>query len=314
MAGFFQTVKVGPVQSSRVPGAHPVILQASGNFTINADGSATPAEISLSSETGMRNLTGKPLEIDELRFGYNLVGLLPTPSLGTMPLVEIRIAGTLATNGFVSINGLSWTDDVAAFDETFYALKLSRRVILDPGEIIAIRVRFPSISLTTRSGPAIFMAAARGIPVAEGGPAYMPWITAYPAISRTAVGVYEEESSPAVFRNDLGVPLHLDRFVGWYWSTPGANADLAWLVNAIQVGADLYRVRIVDQDGTQLIRDRTPFAIAFDSTRRYWKLGGVLPPKGFFRVTLDSDLSAPAVGIANVPTPIIGMIGYRQVR
>ena len=313
MAGFFQTVKAGQPKSSRVPGAHPVVLQATGNFTINADGSATPAEISLSSEIGMCNLTGKPLEIDELRFGFNQFGGQPLEGWGTPPLVEIRIAGTLITNGFVSINGLAWTDDVAAFDQTFYTLPLVRPVILDPGEIIAVRVHFPATALGVPTGAAIFMAAARGVPVAEGGPAYMPWITAYPAIVRTAVGVYEEESSPAVFRNDLGVPLHLDRFVGWYWNVPGGQ-ELALAANGVQVGADLYRVRIVDQDGTQLVRDRTPFAVAFDLTRRYWKLGGVLPPKGFFRVTLDSDLSAPAVGIANVPTPIISMIGYRQVR
>ena len=151
------------------------------------------------------------------------------------------------------------------------------------------------------------------------GPRQVPWAAGYVSkafdmLSNTADS---DTSTEQDLLNPHSVPLELQYLTGWV----GVASDDAAYPNADFLAAEVYydalRVRLSDSDGHELIRDPTPFRLAFGAPYHEWSVRGLLPPGGHMIATVDrvvTDLTYSYSQTYLQAQAHIGLVGTREVR
>jgi hypothetical protein len=266
-----------------------------------------PNSIRAPEERALQNWTKGMLRVAELR-----IHVAPNASPNAAPTTEfaltsiqLRVGNNPITEGFVPLPAIVEPIDLSAYADTEdpYLIRFTRPVLLAPGERIMVQV------MHTNAAATYFRLTAICEPFTEPGRGVLPWLTFYRTPYRAdGGGDFEDASTEADLVNPFDVPLAVDRLVGavMYNDQRVANAGL----KSNSLIYDAIRVRADDQSGTQMVRDPTPFAVLFERNRRAWIVNSTLPPKGFYRFTVESKLSTQLIGGLNVQS-FIGMIGYR---
>ena len=281
---------------------------------------------------GLQNRTDKRLRIDEIRFQIvraDRVGvgrLTPTADGAFTSRIQLRIGNTPITADLVPVPSMTWPIDHFIEDangltgftsvQQGYYLRFSKPVHIEPGEAIMVRW----LHTATTAQRLTVTAICREANPAD-GQGFIPWITKWiPTVHTDGTGNFIDESTPADLVNPFDDTILVERLIGrlWWGSMASGNLREIGKENPPAIDQqpilpfDTFRVKAEDHEGTQIVRDATPFGVVFEFIRKSWAVNATLAPKGFYRVTLEARLATQVVdGTPQPITPFIGMLGYR---
>lgn len=282
---------------------------------------------------GLQNRTDHTLRIDELRFQIGRAtqtdGAATRDGAFTSE-VQLRIGNEPVTADFVPLQAVTWPIDFryempsfTAFptdvETTGHVIRLQKPVHLDPGEAISVQWRHAA---TTAQRFMLTVPCRESNP--HDGKGFTPWLADWKPPARTdGTGNFIDESTEADLVNPFDDHMMIERLIGRLWWGTLASGTLLEIGRQQggsvdeqpQLPFDAIRVKMEDHESTQIVRDATPFGVIFEFIRKSWMINANLPPKGFFRVSLESLLATQVVsGTARPIQAFVGMLGYRAVR
>lgn len=284
----------------------PVVLEATiPSIAANTIGSPLDAR-------SLQNKTSKLLRIEEIRFPK-----ADTSDRFSMS-AQLRIGNEPVTNGFVPIAAMTWQiadiDALTSQNVPARHLFFSKPVLLAPGQTLNVQVRH---SAGAQSQEVVAICT----PVDFARPSFMPWITHFQPTPRVdGGGNFDESSTESDLVNPFDQEMIVERLIGRLFYENGTNPGRPLEVDAFtspagQLGLafDGVRVIIEDHEASEIVRDATPFGVVFEFSRKTWIVNAKIRPKGFYRVTVQSNL-AVAFADNGIVYELIGMLGYREVR
>lgn len=279
-------------------------------------------------ERALQNRTDSTVRVKEIRF--RIEPLSVTMNNPGDIAVQIRIGNTPITEGFVQLVAMVWPADASAgredgltpvADKLPFLLRLSRPVLLAPGERIMVQAQHLDLGMTSPTAAVATLISVTAIcePVTRGTKGFTPWLAAYRTpIHLDGSGVYEDSSTEADLVNPFDDSMFIERIIGRVIVGDYANGEHIAFggSNDRNLLFDAIRLRMDDHQSGQIIRDATPIGVALEFVTRSWVVNSMIAAKGFYRVTVQSKLS-PAV-LTNIFGPkiytAIGMLGYREAR
>lgn len=297
----------------------------------------------------LQNKTSRPIRIDEIRVrvewqtwlgvtGATISSQFAAYASGSM---QLRIGNTPITGGvggFVALPAVTWPKvDGGAENGTVYSnvsgdfagwyIRFSKPVFLSPRQFISAQFVYTNIGPPPTPHPPdlgappdfVITVIGREVDDAHGG--YTPWLGSWrPPMHTDGTGNFIDISTSADLVNAFADDMFVERLIGrvlynpssTVFASPPMPEEFGGIVG-VNASTDQIRVRIEDHHATQIVRDAAPFKHVFDFVQRSWVVNSTLPSKGFYKVTVESNLAA-AASAAYTLQPYVGMLGYRKVR
>lgn len=144
----------------------------------------------------------------------------------------------------------------------------------------------------------------------------LPYVASYISSTFTGNEAGEAASVETDLVNPFQDPLILQRFIGRLQIFDAETLEAAEANLAERVGHRLLYVKMRDMNGRDLIRNYTPFRMAFDSLTRSWEMehGEQMDPESFYSVLLRKDAATFNPYTENyLIQAFISMVGWRNV-
>lgn len=267
----------------------------------------------------LRNPTNELVLIDEIRITLNRwdttsAGLIAPPA-GTTALlfipgsmgIELRLGNVFLTRGFVPYALIGNRLGNARLMPT-QSWRLPQPLCLAPGAEISARFQsttseapygldFTGVANVTLVGRVIedCTSLPPTIPV--------PYITWYQGpINAGGTVAFSDESNTTDLANPFDVPLQVQRLTG---SILDPNVEYK-----ARTTHELITLQMVDHLAVPTIRNAVEWGAVF-GTDRSWAMRSMLPPKGYFLATVNSNIADQS---GSAFRAVIGLIGTREVR
>lgn len=222
-------------------------------------------------------------------------------SLGRVPLTSDFIP--IPMFGKVLNSFGTWSIDGA------YTWKLPRPLYIPGGEFVVSTVFNDPMDLTAQPVPQririTYVGRSLGSDDRPPGKIDVPWVAMFAGPTHPMGADFAEESKETDLYNPFNEPLKVQRFIGRM--TIPAGEFIQPEVNRL-----FTLVRMTDSQGRFVVKDPTPFAHLFFINEMSWNVNAVLPPKGFYIVSLNQNYSSVDSMIEPVK-PFISIIGHREV-
>lgn len=136
----------------------------------------------------------------------------------------------------------------------------------------------------------------------------VPWVCEYttPGIDGgTDNQIFTSKATD--LRNPFEDPVRIRRFVGRI-SSSALSANNAGLLRFQYLTAAMY-----DHQRRIVVRDRTPFGTLFNVNDSTWQASAVLPPRGYYNVVLNANLSPLSSSLSPLIYAMVSMVGEHEV-
>jgi hypothetical protein len=300
----------------------PVILKGFASL-LSADGSWDGQTAGLKDPSRIRAPNNTPMWVDEIRFlGSNFDG----KTMGGVLHVQMRLGGFSLTKGFVPIWCLGKLLNPLEQRGSFqgYTWRLPKPLLVPPGKPLEITFAAVNPAVTRYdAGNNSTMdlhigVVGRLLPAMYWVPQKIdiPWVAHWQSAVKTTGGagdVYVQSSTPTDLVNPFEEPVFVHGFLGRmifrfsadFAEVGGSDGDGG------EISSNFTTVRMASSYGTIIVRDPTPFSHLFSNTDRQWRVSAVLPPKGFYTVTLAQNYATVTAGSDAYAQ--ISVVGHRQV-
>jgi len=240
---------------------------------------------------------------------------------------ELKINDIPITRNFVPMSAFgkshTYEDNRTSPTTMVFNWKLKKPLYLRSGEVLTVSIQNASIDFDTAISEMIEVTyIGRGImnkdyenAIIDGQvKTYRPWVTAFIGVRRElGTSDFTDRSTETDLKNPFDVPMLVEHFVG-RMSIDGMDPNYQGGTSGI--GSDAYLgytfCRMWDSASKIIVRDPTPFGHLFHMSNKIWTVNSILPPKGFYIIDLDEQVSV--VDDADFMTPIVSMVGYREVQ
>lgn len=298
-------------------GALPVHLTAEATIAYGAQGQGP-------NTTALKNPDDLPMIIHEVKFGMRcdeaqIIGaaLSASLSLGEVPLT----AGFVPLWNFARRNdGIPQTEDYQTITFVEMSWKLPRPLYVPAGAII--KPLFSHNGLTKEAIVARVSYSGQSIP--RGAPlpeiVSVPYVMAYQAKPFAIAQADSDESTELDIANPFGVPLHIQRMIGWqsfYNGEDGEYFDQSDGDGYPYVGGRSVELRVADSRGVPIIRDFAQWQNIFSNYTYAWELeGAVMEPRDFYKLFFKKTAPPHAddMSVTDVYTQsYVSVIGWRDM-
>lgn len=290
----------------------PIVLH--GSIAVLSAGQ----QLALANDGGLKHVADVPIEVSEIRFAF-------TPSRATTVFnmglfVDLGIGGYPITDGMVSLPLIcppkDSQDEVGPDSVVRHTLKLDEPMLVLPNE--TLRCSFWNNGAAVGADTLGVSAQMVGRRLPPGAPRpkrrVLPWFSDYVGAQQFGAVTIATQSNDVDLRNPTDQPLFVDKILArlGYNSSGAAAAAGADLYSNAKTASDLtlamsgVTVRMADSFGNPVIRDKTPFAMAFPWQERSWRVRTWMPPRGYFIAYIEGSNTSGTV------QPFIGLAG-RQV-
>jgi hypothetical protein len=290
----------------------------------------------------LRNPTGGPMKINQMKFSYNLVeaGLTGLASTGGLLGVQIDVNGKKITSGYIPIwlfgnttnlvneqtHGVIGATTVNDYAE--YCFNLPRPLYIGPDD--QVNCEFQHFGQVKTAVNARFSMSGQVVTKTETS-RYLPYAACYMGkVFQTPFTVNDSDnSSETDLCNSTDDVVYIQRltgridefFAGTSMHHEGLNVVNAGLTLGIggtdDFGCNLLRVTMFTGHGEPIVPYPTIFRNVFCGVTRAWELDGVpLKPGDYYLVNLASTVSGPNYTPTSTQCqcqPMVGMIGWRKV-
>ncbi len=291
----------------------PIHLSAKVVLDSGSSGAASVASL--------KNPMGQDMEITEIKFevsGDITSGV--NPIFGGTIACELVMGDYKLTNGAIPIWCFGRAENLAAeamFDTQTgfifqsYAWRLPRPLFVAAGGAVVptfTHTAFVKQKLNVRIGYSARTVTARPKKL------YLPWVAKYASKAFNPISAADVDSSSQLdLVNPNPEPLHLQRFVGRTMQTDDNGRSIDDPV--FPAFSDEYlNLRMTDSYGRPIIKNYTPFRVAFSALTRTWEMdnGTVLDPESYYLVNLKKDAMVVAVE-GSFGQAFVSMVGWREL-
>ncbi len=307
-----QPVLKNPIYTDKSP-ATPVHLSGSVVMPSGSNGTVPPA--------ALKNPMGADMEILEIKFELSAAvvgGAFPV--MGGTIWCELVMGSYKLTNGAIPVwnfgrvenfGGESKADSTDLIGFESYSWRLPRPLFVPAGAVVTpnfTHTGFFKQTINARIGYSARTVTKKPKQIC------MPWVAKYASTvfnPISAAGV--DTSSELDLVNPNPEVLHLQRFVGRtaQISSEGITSDDP---TQPAFGSQYLNLRMTDSYGRPIIRNYTPFRMAFGSLTRSWEMdnGAELDPESYYLVNLRKDaMTVATAGAAG--QAFISMVGWREL-
>ncbi len=267
------------------------------------------ARLGVSTPGDLENPFKGPMLLDEIRIRvtWPATGNNPGVALATLLQGNFKLGTTPLTKGDVPIDLLGTVinegRDAAMFGNTtgeprsYYQWRLPKPLFIGQNESVMPEFYLPLETNTPAGGLAgvEVMYACRPLPPGTlPTRIFMPWVAAYRTLA-AATSTGKDLVNP--WRENLVVQRFMGRTPSAY-SSPGDAASGNFLVPGQASGVSVMRMH--SSSGHQIVRTKMPFGSVFNVNDRSWPVGSILPPRGYYIISVDGSCA-------------ISMVGYREI-
>lgn len=280
---------------------------------------AAGQQIALANDGGLKHVAEVPIEVTEIRFGFTSSrGAAAIQNMGLF--VDMALAGYSLTDGMVSLPLIcppkDSADEIGPDGVVRHTLKLDEPMLVLPTE--TLRTVFWNNGALTGADTIAVTAQMVGRRLPQDSPRpkrrVLPWFADYTGAQQFGAVTIATQSNDVDLRNPSDQPLFVDRILGRLGFNSGvvsaaAGVDLysnAKTASDLTLAMSSVTIRMADSQGNPVIRDKTPFAMAFPWQERSWRVRTWLPPRGYFIAYIEGSNASGTV------QPFVGLSG-RQV-
>ncbi len=285
----------------------------------------------------LSNLTGKPVEIHELRFsvsathaGAHGASSLQRLHLGSIVEVKIDLDGKPITNGFVpvwllgrvdnywseQITGQPWVGNTATLAQAYSTWRLAVPLPLRPGAVVSATVRHRGAV----PDPVTVDVSLAGKQVAalRAGPRRIPYAAAFLAAPLGWDVAGSEESPEHALWNSTLTPLRVERLTGRIALLAATKTGYAssddWVADFFST---LLSLRLNTSTGAGIVRNPLPFGAVFSPAGGHTlEVPFIMRPGEYLIARLDKRARRGSVPASLNGTysiqPQIGLVGWRE--
>jgi hypothetical protein len=311
----------------------PVPLHLTATATLQAETAAGVNAIAL------KNPTGRPMEILEIKFGVRDTGdqqtsisTSTTSILGGLIACRLDMGSLSLTNGYIPIWSfgkatnlkeeaqLDTVVSASPITEAYaeYTWKLAHPIYVPPGA--AVVPSFFHRGLLKDTMVARISYSARSLPP---GPApkklWLPYVSCYTTKAFTVGAAIDSDTSQETdLVNPHPQPLYLQRFTGRCMIIQQSGGYLAGETGVFDTIANQsLLLKMIDSAGRPVIKDYVVFRQAFSGVTRSWEmdLGHIMDPTSHYNVQVQSNIPTGAGGAfaGLLAQGFVGCVGFRQI-
>lgn len=256
------------------------------------------------SQHALRNPTGEPFKIHEIRFSLKSDADFLT---GATFACKLDLGTVAVTNGFIPVwnfgRVISRDQDVGLQ----FSWRLKHPIYIPAGSLLT--ANFANLGQSTQSitGRVSYFCSSTDRPPPDR--VFLPWVSKYVGKAFPLADAGSDVSKENDLMNPFDTDLSISRLVGRFslFSATGDDYES-------YTGSQLLLTRVSLSNGDPLVRTPTPFQQVFGQEGRAWEQRNtILKPKQFFQVYIDKQASA---GVEEYKTiqPYVSIIGYREMR